>query len=720
MALKGKPVAIGNTATTIYTCPATKEAAVHGLLFGNNTASALAVDVIVYNQATGSDVTVVTDLAVPANGVATWSKPINLNAGDAVKAISSAASGMVCLYSTYEDGATPVASGFTARGVWSSASSYVANDIVSVTGSGTYVAIQASTNQDPTTETAYWMYLEGISASALPAQSGNAGKYLTTDGTDASWGELVLAGGGTDTTAASADITLTAISDQVQKISFNASGFKVNLPAATTMEEGAVKFIIHNKGKYAFTLLNNSGVSQQIVNPGQKSEVMLLDNSTTAGVWETSVTYDNTALRQVATGDFYINSYNINPSSFNIGVVSANKVVCIYNYRHPTSGSSNSLTWTGIVAGRIGTISDDGEISWGSETVIYSHANNLIDYANLGMGIDGYGVVFFRYYNGTDSNIKYVMLDCTGSTISVGSENNYHTATGSSAAYVTSIEMMPGTNTGNLVWRDVGGDFFRQSGFTLGTNTISIGASVQKTTDAGYGIIVNAPFSDTSGTALVVDDYQTNNSHYARIRMSSQSGTTISQGSNTSYYRMVDAYAGVNGKVTAIDSNHALLHMDPYGRYNMAPSAYYVIEWTGSGTSASFNTASDGSDIWIGQASFSVAQGSFRALGSKQDGGRHTTVHSLDLSNGEIIIHEANDNNTATLSRVRWDNTAKELVKIGEVTIPGGNPVSNTTESFSHIVRKLPGVNKIIVAHPEAVTFNSSQNIKFSVIEYGE
>lgn len=190
MALKGKPVAIGNTATTIYTCPATKEAAVHGLLFGNNTASALTVDVIVYNQATGSDVTVVTDLTVPANGVSTWSKPINLNAGDAVKAISSTASGMVCLYSTYEDGATPVASGFTARGTWSSGSTYAANDIVSVTGSGTYVAIQASTNQNPTTETAYWMFLEGISASALPVQAGNAGKYLTTDGTNASWGEI--------------------------------------------------------------------------------------------------------------------------------------------------------------------------------------------------------------------------------------------------------------------------------------------------------------------------------------------------------------------------------------------------------------------------------------------------------------------------------------------------------------------------------------------------
>jgi hypothetical protein len=289
MALKGKPVAIGNTATTIYTCPASKEAAVHGLLFGNNTASALAVDVVIYNQATGSDVTVVTDLAVPANGIATWSKPINLNAGDAVKAVSSAATGMVCLYSTYEDGATPVASGFTARGVWSSAATYVANDIVSVSGSGTYVAIQGSTNQNPTTATAYWMFLEGISASALPAQSGNAGKYLTTDGSNASWGVVDVAGGATDTTSASANITLTSSSKKTQRIEFTGAGYSVVLPNATLLNKGD-SFVIYNASSlYTFGVLNAANGVMTAVSPLGGIACSLIDNTTAKGSWEIDI-----------------------------------------------------------------------------------------------------------------------------------------------------------------------------------------------------------------------------------------------------------------------------------------------------------------------------------------------------------------------------------------------------------------------------------------------
>jgi hypothetical protein len=203
MALKGKPVAISNSATTIYTCPATKEAAVHGLIVGNNTGNQLAVTISVYNQADNTTTAVVSGLPVPANNFITWGKPINLNAGDAVQLTSSAATGMVALYSVYEDGATPAAQGFVGRGYWTNSANYDVNDIVSVSGQGTYVAIQASTNQDPTTATSYWMFLEGISSSALPAQSGQSGKYLTTDGTNASWGAL-------DSTALNVDMAMAA------------------------------------------------------------------------------------------------------------------------------------------------------------------------------------------------------------------------------------------------------------------------------------------------------------------------------------------------------------------------------------------------------------------------------------------------------------------------------------------------------------------------------
>jgi hypothetical protein len=187
MALKGKPVPISNTTTTVYTCPAGVEASVHGLLFSNNTGGGLTVDVSVFNQADNTTVVVATGLEVPANEFITWTKPINLAAGDSVLAQANAASGIVSLFSVFEGSAAPVAIGFTGRGEWSNTSTYSVNDIVSVTGSGTFLALQDSVDEDPTTQTAFWMFLEGISASALPSQTSQSGKFLTTDGTDASW-----------------------------------------------------------------------------------------------------------------------------------------------------------------------------------------------------------------------------------------------------------------------------------------------------------------------------------------------------------------------------------------------------------------------------------------------------------------------------------------------------------------------------------------------------
>jgi hypothetical protein len=58
----------------------------------------------------------------------------------------------------YEGSAVAAAVGFTPRGAWGSGSTYAVNDVVSLSGSS-YLAIQASTNQNPSTQTAYWLVL---------------------------------------------------------------------------------------------------------------------------------------------------------------------------------------------------------------------------------------------------------------------------------------------------------------------------------------------------------------------------------------------------------------------------------------------------------------------------------------------------------------------------------------------------------------------------------
>lgn len=49
----------------------------------------------------------------------------------------------------------PAGTSFTFQGAWSSATAYAVNDVV-VRNSQTYISIQAGTNQDPATQTAYW------------------------------------------------------------------------------------------------------------------------------------------------------------------------------------------------------------------------------------------------------------------------------------------------------------------------------------------------------------------------------------------------------------------------------------------------------------------------------------------------------------------------------------------------------------------------------------
>jgi hypothetical protein len=158
MALKGKPIAIGTSDTTIYTCPATLEASVHGLVFANNTGSAVTITLKIYIHSLGTTTTVATGISVGANTTYTWPKPINVNAGDYIQAAASTGSALVCFYSVYEGSAAAAAVGFTPRGAWGSGSTYAVNDVVSLSGSS-YLAIQASTNQNPATQTAYWLVL---------------------------------------------------------------------------------------------------------------------------------------------------------------------------------------------------------------------------------------------------------------------------------------------------------------------------------------------------------------------------------------------------------------------------------------------------------------------------------------------------------------------------------------------------------------------------------
>jgi hypothetical protein len=434
MALKGKPVAISNTSTNIYTCPSGVEAAVHGLLFSNNTGSPLAVDVIVYNQADGAETTVATDLAVAANSYITWTKPVNLNAGDVIKAVSSASSGLVCLYSVYEGSSAPVATGFTGRGVWSSGSTYAVNDIVT-TNAGTYLALQAGTNKDPATQTAYWMFLQGVSASALPSQSGQTGKFLTTDGTDASWAAI-----SSESIRKALPLKSGASLTAGRAVNINSSGEVGDYPvvntlgtlvtSTTTQYTNEIGFV-STDGSRVLTAVNVQATSS--ANPFQVRGTAITGTTTTSG--------GLTNLSPSGSYNWTFRCYPINETQFFI----------FYCTSASTAPYDNAATFYRYA--RVAEVDSSGNVTLGTA---YTYSNSDI-YLPYGSGFDLYrlpsgrfATYDFCYNSGVSSIFSSKTYSVSGTTVTATADADFNWGT-LYQPYITTNNKLIGV-TGNALY----------------------------------------------------------------------------------------------------------------------------------------------------------------------------------------------------------------------------------------------------------------------------
>lgn len=141
---------------------------------------------------------------------------------------------------------------------------------------------------------------------ALPAQAGNAGLFLTTNGSTASWGSQypsqtghsgqflttngtvpswAYPGIGTVNATVTASATLTGPFLYVP-VAMTALGQSITLPAATTLSVGGPQYIIDNtKGLYPVGIRDNTGVLLMAVEAGGEAYVGLKDNTTAAGIW---------------------------------------------------------------------------------------------------------------------------------------------------------------------------------------------------------------------------------------------------------------------------------------------------------------------------------------------------------------------------------------------------------------------------------------------------
>lgn len=116
----------------------------------------------------------------------------------------------------------------------------------------------------------------------LPAQSGNAGKALTTNGSVASWAytniSTILA---TVTTSATLSGTYLHV-----PVAMTAMGQSIRLPPANTLSVGGPQYIIDNtKGAYPVGIRDNNNLLLISVAPGGEALGSLRDNTTVGGMW---------------------------------------------------------------------------------------------------------------------------------------------------------------------------------------------------------------------------------------------------------------------------------------------------------------------------------------------------------------------------------------------------------------------------------------------------
>lgn len=168
---------------------------------------------------------------------------------------------------------------------------------------------------------ATWTVSITAPGTARPSQAGNAGLFLSTNGTSELWAS---AGVGNVQATATASVTLTGTNEYVYT-QMTAIGQAITLPAANTpLALGGPAFIIDNhEGAYAVGIRDNTGTLLMGIAPGGIAYVALQSNSTQAGVWSvdgSKLEPGLISIDAVLSGTTYYGTSNDHASSLHISI----------------------------------------------------------------------------------------------------------------------------------------------------------------------------------------------------------------------------------------------------------------------------------------------------------------------------------------------------------------------------------------------------------------
>lgn len=422
-------------------------------------------------------------------------------------------------------------------------------------------------------------------ADVLPSQTSNSGKFLTTNGTAASWSAISGQGG----TTASGSVTLTASSAGAQSITPTTWGQSVTLPDATTCTLAAQLFSISNAGDYDLKILNAAGACIGFARPFTTVDIGLADKATSAGTW----TLDGAEIIGVTANNAITSSFQGTPNLKYISLDSSRDLLIFA-----------SASGTGV----FGIVYNKSTQTWGSSTLIRSTA-----YFNCWQAIKTATdqAIFVSTNNGTA--LQAVVLSISGTTITVNTaatatvsanpggmtwNSNFITIVGSSI-----VINIPTSTPSNVI-----------VAMTISGTTVTIGS---ETTLAGNTNNFGQYLYTASSTVLLTLSQSTGT---ITARAYTISGTTITAGNSATL-----TTTATNGtSAYPFGSAWALVYVN---------SSLFGAILTISGTTPTFSSASITSNI-----SGSVFVGTSKVVIGVTNGSSSVAVNTFSNNAGAISV----------------------------------------------------------------------------------
>lgn len=391
----------------------------------------------------------------------------------------------------------------------------------------------------------------------LPGQTGNSGRFLSTDGAVPLWADVIIpdvAGGADATITTSA--TLTASAAVVQSVDMASFAQSVKLPDARLLGKGGRRYVVLNVGNRTFGIRDNANALLTVLPAGASAELHLRDNSTAAGSWgvtgrglEPALTLVDHTAPTTVTGAVETAVRLTDTLSLHFGTTATGFTALAAD---STPGAAATGTWTAVE---------------GAGTATVAHAFRMSDTT---------AIVFWT--QGTNHKAAVLTVDPATKAITVGTAASTTTAFLAQVTFsgrpvlaqlTASLYVALYGNGANAIAISVSG-----STVTLGTGVAS-GATTAQQGLACYRI------SDTTALAIYLDDSGTAGTPYSiRAAVLSVTGTTIGVGTS----------AGINDVVLNSALPTCQLAATKYivGYHNSANTAGFAAAITVSGTGVSF------------------------------------------------------------------------------------------------------------------------------------